>query len=246
MMDIAGGVSVPVVFSDGERETNIGNVVVHPSLEFKTFQSIMSCKIGISPQQFSAFLAGPETQRKIPITAKFNFAAVSPAEDCFFLVVLKRSKRERRRRTRREAREDEYYGSRMSVVQRTIKKVPENVMLLRRNAGIESVQVQAFSGFVSVMDRVGYDNRVQELRAERDRYLMNMGLSGLNLGRGGKGDVAERGVTQNVVVECEECLRLRAMDSGREIGFHWCVYDAVTFGFRSPAGPIARPVKGSE
>lgn len=241
-MDIAGGVSVPVVFSDGERETDIGNVVVHPSLEFKTFQLIMSRKIGISPQQFSAFLAGPETRRKIPITAKFNFAAVSPEEDCFFLVVLKRSKRERRRRTRREAREDEYYGSRMSVVQRTIKKVPENVMLLRRNAGIESGQ--AISGFVSVMDRVGYENRVQELRAERDRYLMNMGLSGLYLGRGGNGDVAERGVTQNVVVECEECLR--AKDSGREVGFHRCVYDAVTFGFRSPAGPIARPVKGSE
>jgi hypothetical protein len=240
MMEIADGASVPVVFSDGERETDIGNVVVHPSLEFETFQSIMSRKIGISPQQFSAYLAGPDTRRKIPITGKFNFAAVSREKDCFFLVVLKRSKRERRRRTRRE---DERYGSRMSVVQRTIKKVPENVMLLRRNAGIESVQ--AFSGFVTVMDRVGYENRVRELRAERDRYLMNMGLSGLCLGKGENVDVAERGVTsQNDVVECEECVR--AKDSGREVGFHWCVYDAVTFGFRSPAGPIARPVKGSD
>lgn len=242
-MEIAGGVSVPVVFSDGERETDIGNVVVHPSLEFKTFQSIMSRKIGISPQQFSAYLAGPDTRMKIPITGKFNFAAVSREKDCFFLVVLKRSKREKRRRTRRETRDDECYGSRMSVVQRTIKKVPENVMILRRNAGIESVQ--AFSGFVSVMDRVGYENRVRELRAERDRYLMNMGLSGLCLGKEGENcDVAERGVTQNDVVVCEECLR--AKDCGREVGFHWCVYDAVTFGFRSPAGPIARPVKGSD
>lgn len=84
--------------------------------------------------------------------------------------------------------------------------------------------------------RVEYENRIRELQMKKERYLMNMGLGrsdglGLGLGRGG-----------GVAVVCEECSRAKAM--GREVGFHWCAYDAVTFGFRSPAGPISRPAKG--
>ena len=113
MVEIAGGASVPVVFFDGERESNIGSVFVYPTLEFKGFQSIMSRKIGISPHQFSVYLAvgdegGGEHQHwKIPVTGKFNFAAIScekEDEERFFLVVLKRSRHERRRRTQIETR----------------------------------------------------------------------------------------------------------------------------------------------
>ncbi|KAG2686708.1 hypothetical protein I3760_09G020100 [Carya illinoinensis] len=246
MVGIADGVSFPVVFFDGEREMSIGHVVVHPSLEFKNFQSILSRKIGISPHQFSVYLAvkyRSETLRKIPITGKVNFAAISREKDCFFLVILKRSRRERKRRTRKEFQGDEYHASSMSVVQRRNKKVPENVMLLRRDAGTEG---QPFPGYVSpIVDRNGYEKRVKELQMERERYLMNMGMSGLSLEKEDNGGVGERGVARNGVVdvECEECMR--AKQKGDEVGFHGCVYDTVTVGFRSPAGPIARPVKGS-
>ncbi|TKY61927.1 hypothetical protein E2542_SST11781 [Spatholobus suberectus] len=72
-----------------------------------------------------------------------------------------------------------------------------------------------------VLGRAEYDKWVRDLQMERERYLMSMGM-----GPGGG-------------VLCEECL------TGSDGGFHWCVYDAVTVGFRSPAGPVARPVKGS-
>lgn len=242
MVEIASGVSFPVVFFDGERESNIGNVLVSPSLQFKSFQSIMSRKIGISPHQFSVYLAvkhRSETLRKIPITGKFNFGTIFRDKDCFFLVVLKRSRRERKRRNQRASQEDKYYASSMNVVQR-LNKIPENVMLLRRNDAIGS---QGFPGFASpIVDRAGYEKRVRELQMERERYLTNMGLRGLCLGKDDNGGVDENVVTRNGVVKCEECMRAKAI--GTEVGFHWCVYDAVTSGFRSPAGPIARPVKG--
>uniref|UniRef100_A0A2N9FCH5 DUF7138 domain-containing protein n=1 Tax=Fagus sylvatica TaxID=28930 RepID=A0A2N9FCH5_FAGSY len=84
-----------------------------PDFGIKGFQSIISRKIGISPHQFSVYLAvgdegGGEHQHwKIPVTGKFNFAAISREkedEERFFLVVLKRSRRERRRRTQIETR----------------------------------------------------------------------------------------------------------------------------------------------
>lgn len=72
-----------------------------------------------------------------------------------------------------------------------------------------------------VLGRAEYEKWVRDLHLERERYLMSMGM-GLAGG-----------------TFCEECL------TGTDGGFHWCVYDAVTVGFRSPAGPVARPVKGS-
>ena len=113
-------------------------------------------------------------------------------------------------------------------------KVLENVMLLRRNARIES-QI----AFSPIVGQVGYKNWVRELLIEREKYLVYMGLTRLCLGNRENGAVFvnDNAAVRNSVVVCEECNR-------REVGFHWCVYDAVTFGFKSPAGPIAQPVKG--
>ncbi|KAG5072813.1 hypothetical protein JHK86_008024 [Glycine max] len=68
-----------------------------------------------------------------------------------------------------------------------------------------------------VLGRAEYEKWVRDLQMERERYWLSMGMRML----------------------CEECL------TGTDGGFHWCVYDAVTVGFRSPAGPVARPGKGS-
>lgn len=172
----------PVVFFDGERETSIGNVAVHPATDYKTLQSILSLKIGISPNQFSVYLVNGVTSRKIPVTAKSNFAAICWERDCCLLVVLKRSRDSRARRQRRKPSEQQ-------------QQPAGNVMLLKRNNDVK------------VNNAIMSNNN--------DHNVLN-------------------GV-------CEECER--AKQTGREAGFHWCVYDPVTFGFRSPAGPIARPVK---
>ncbi|KAF3442740.1 hypothetical protein FNV43_RR16657 [Rhamnella rubrinervis] len=231
-------VSFPVVFCDGECESNIGVVVVYPTLEFKRFQSELSQMIGISPHQFSVYLSSQETRRRIPITGKFNFGAISSEKGCFFLVVLKRSRRERRRRSPLEIPEDVYFTSSMKSQQPIKKSPPDNVMLLRRGTGIS--QDPAFSGFmVPYADRVEYEERVRELELERKRYLMNMGVKGMALANK-TGTVREK--VGNAV--CNLCLR--AKETGREAEFHHCVYDTVTYDFRSRAGPIGRPVKGSE
>ena len=102
-------------------------------------------------------------------------------------------------------------------------------MLLRRNAGIKS-QI----AFSPIVDRVGYKNRVKELLIEREKYLANMGLTHLCLGNRENDVIFVNGnvAVRNSVVVCEDCNR-------REVGFHWCVYDAVTLEFKSLASPIA-------
>ena len=84
------------------------------------------------------------------------------------------------------------------------------------------------------MDWVEYKNQVRELLIEREKYLANMGLTRLCFGNRENGTVFVNGIAavRNGVVVCEECNR-------REVGFHWCVYDAVTFGFKSLAGLIS-------
>lgn len=177
----------PVIFFDGECETNIGHVVVYPSLDYKTLQSFLSHKIGISPSQFSVYLADAKTSRKIPITGKANFSAICRETDCFFLVSLRRSRDPRSRRLRRQQPE---------------KQPVANVMLLKRNSDVGAIN-------------------------NNENNNNNNDWHGLNGG----------------VLVCEECVR--AKETGRDFGFHGCVYDTVTYGFKSPAGPIARPVKES-
>ncbi|KAK9290822.1 hypothetical protein L1049_009000 [Liquidambar formosana] len=253
MMENPTGVSFPVVFFDGEREINIGNVGVHPSLEFKNFQSILSQKIGISPHQISVYLAdrkkskSPENRRRIPITGKVNFSAIVRERDCFFLVVLKRSRRERRRKHEQSLRENYDYPSFSMRAEQS--EVPEKMILLRRNSELTN---QPFSGFISpyydqiaASEYLEYSNRIRELRAQRERYLM---VSSPNSNPYSRPDENYAVNTMNDAasddgIVCEECLVAKM--KGRPVGFHWCVYDAVTVGFRSPVGPIARPAKGS-
>ncbi|GAV57318.1 hypothetical protein CFOL_v3_00856 [Cephalotus follicularis] len=214
-MALSAGVPCPVVFNDGETEMNIGNLVVYPSTNFKGFQSALSHKIGISPTQFTVYLVdgrkfsaggGVRFSRRIPVTAKSNFSAISREGESLFLVVLKRSRRDRRRQNTSDD-----VGSRRW-------DPPANMRLLRRNESC------GYGMSEEVLARSGGRNRRNE------RYVVNMGLDGLSLGPDESG------------VVCEECLIDKKMGSD-VVGFHRCVQDAVTFGFRSPAGPIARPNK---
>ncbi|GMI71096.1 hypothetical protein HRI_000778900 [Hibiscus trionum] len=221
VLDGAGGASpFPVVFFDGECETSIGDVVVHPAMDFKAFQSILARKIGISPHQFSVYIAYNNNPRnRVPITGKVNFSAVSREKECFFLVVLKRSRRSRTRKGK---------NAKSSPTMAAVKKEPPaNAMLLRRGdvGGNNLMEARLFTG----LDE--FERRVRDLQMEKERYLVNLGSANLRIARESKSLV------------CEECENAKAV--GRDAGFHWCVYDTVTFGFRSHVGPIARPGKAS-
>nr|DAD18888.1 TPA_asm: hypothetical protein HUJ06_020351 [Nelumbo nucifera] len=138
-------VSFPVVFFDGERNIDLDNINVHPSMEFKKFQSFMSQKIGISPHQISVSLirwkpskSPPGNRRKIPITEKVDFSAILGEKDCFFYVTLmKRSRRERRGKPRRTL-EEENYLSPHPIDSAQEKAPPPKKILLRRDAGLVS------------------------------------------------------------------------------------------------------------
>ncbi|KAM7261878.1 hypothetical protein ACFE04_020955 [Oxalis oulophora] len=98
-------VTVTVVLYDGHTETDIGSVAIYPDITvLKSFQMILSHKIGISAHQFTVYLSfkdhkrpntRPKFCRRVPITAKTDFSSLlySQATDSFFLVVLKRRRR---------------------------------------------------------------------------------------------------------------------------------------------------------
>lgn len=222
----ARGTSLPVVFFDGVQEISLGEVSVSSRFNFKHFQSTVGEKLGVSSHQFSVYLTNRENRgSRVPVTGKMDFAAVSREENCAFLVVLKRSRRRERRRNTRG----------MDGIGRHRYDPPGNVMLLRREGNMIAVNGGGVSRLDLDLDRSGFERRIKELQVEKERYLMNMGLAfeGLSL-------EPER---TNTAIVCHECLR--AKEIGRDSGFHWCVYDTVTVGFRSPAGPIARPAKGA-
>ncbi|KAJ8900074.1 hypothetical protein K2173_024190 [Erythroxylum novogranatense] len=225
MMEVASGALIPAVLFDGEQEINIGDVVVSPSTSFKSFQSIIGDRIGISPYQLSVYVVSQKRRgSRIPITNSTNFSAIYRDKDCFFLVFLKRSRRDKRRKSHEIT---ETYGSRFDP--------PSNVVLLRRD-GIDNVDINGSGLSDSELSRFGYEKRMRELQLEKERYLMSMAL-----GQGIEGLSSE---PPNTGAFCAECFEAR--QTGRDGGFHWCVNDKVTFGFRSSAGPIARPAKGSK
>ncbi|XLR05357.1 hypothetical protein HN51_060237 [Arachis hypogaea] len=207
------GAPISVVYFDGDTESTLGQFTVNASFNFNKFLSFLSHKIGMSPHHFSVYLATFGTNRKIPITAKVNVAAIVAAESSaaassFFYV--KRSRRPKRNRTRNKGSRN---GSANNIINHNISS-PANVVLLRRN------NVVSYAGAgVSVLSRVEYEKRLMELQMEKERFVLKMAT--------GSG------------AACKHC------SAGMDSGFHWCVYDAVTVGFRSPAGPVARPVRGS-
>lgn len=103
--DVASETTVfPVVLYDGDREVNVGNISIHPDLVYKAFQVKLSEMTGISYNNLTTYLidnkkskSSPD-RRKILITGKVNFAVIVRERNCYFFVVLKRSRRERRRR----------------------------------------------------------------------------------------------------------------------------------------------------
>ncbi|XAR64764.1 hypothetical protein NMG60_11008583 [Bertholletia excelsa] len=244
MMEDGDGTIFPVVFFDGEHEINIGCVSVHPSLEFKKFISCLSQMIGISPNQITVYLvdrskpkSAAEARRKFPVTGKVNFAAIAKATDCFFLAVLKRSRRNRKRKPRHGGAE---FADYLSV--NRFPSSPEKLLLLRRKqADLENPQVTGYISphynQVSPAVFVDYNEGLQRFQVQQE----NRAISTVDLHLDSNLFPPIEQISPRNRAICEECADARR--KGISAPFHWCVFDAVTVGFRSPAGPIARPLK---
>ena len=251
-----GGVAVfPVAFYDGEREINIGNVRIHPSLDYKTFQSILSQKIGISANQITIYLVegkrskfSPEIHRKILITGKANFSVIAREanKECFFLVVLKRSRRDRRRNKPKQSSVE--LGEYLPESAFLRPQWPENILLLRRNQNQNETDLinSKLSDYASPYynqfaqaELANYNERVHNLLLSRENYVKDVSNKQsdlkVQLGLDYFPRIEESYKSYNRRL-CKDCNN---KDSPAE--FHLCVDDQITVGFRSPVGPIAPP-----
>lgn len=226
MAEDDSGKLFPAVFYDGEREMSIGHVEIHPSLDFKTFQSIISQRIGISHNQLSIYLVDKrkprlayEDRRKILITGRVSFALMAKEKNCFILVVLKRSRRERRRKSK----------------QMDSNNV-DNFSLYNNSQLVNDfVLPNYYDPFGSVRDRLG------ELLIERENYMaaINNNNSNSNLVCLRRTEEVCGSLQSAGLKVCEVC---RDANKERETAaFHCCINDDVTVGFRTSVGPISRP-----
>ncbi|EYU18125.1 hypothetical protein ABFS82_10G062100 [Erythranthe guttata] len=265
MVEGGGGPAFPVLFFDGEREMNIGDVKIHPTLEYKPFQLMLSQKIGISPNQISIYLVHlprsnhkspfPEERRRIPITGKVNFGLICRQRDCCFLVVLKRSRKSRNRRERTANAvefadfllENEFSPPRIRSL-----PVPENLILLRRN--------QAAPPLYDQFNRSDLNDRLESLRIQRENYQMAMARVNFdsdpnpNPGTGmgmdsipmvdGWYDVPSTATNKEIkMAYCEECANAKKNGYTASASFHLCVNDPVVKPFTTRLGPINPPNK---
>ncbi|KAL5215160.1 hypothetical protein ABZP36_004312 [Zizania latifolia] len=93
-----------------------------------------------------------------------------------------------------------------------------------------------------------YEAQLQELQRQREWYLMHTSAADpffpLTPEREDPPLWSARPLRQGTPSSCPHC-EAAAAAGFRLPGFHWCVRDAVTVGFRSPVGPIERPAKKS-
>ncbi|RZS08297.1 hypothetical protein BHM03_00039247 [Ensete ventricosum] len=241
--------SFPVVFFDGDREIDIGSILVTPSLGFGKFQAVISQRIGVAPHQISMSLvrhrnarASSDVRRKVPIDETSDLGAIARERDCFVLAVLRRPRRERRGRSRRKNRagDDGMEGK---------KEVPEMTILRRNPAGSGGLDPPLGGLVPEAMAGMGlwdHGTQLRDLQLQREKWLLSTAMAAALYE---PFVVAEDGyawesrtraeVAPPRPAACEACEAARA--EGRVPSFHWCVRDAVTFRFRSPVGPIQRP-----
>ncbi|CAL9103525.1 unnamed protein product, partial [Musa acuminata var. zebrina] len=219
----------PVVFFDGDSEIDVGSVLVHPSVGFKKFQASVSQRIGVAPHQISISLVrrkkarvSPEVRRKVTIDEASDFAAIARERDCFVLAVLRRPRRERRGRSKRKSHE----------VDEEKKAVPE-MTILRRNPMGSGVLDPMRGGLVpEAIAGLGlwdYEAQLRSIQRQRERLLISTASAAAAEVSYFPFAVGHR---PSSPASCRECEAAKA--NGRSPGFHWCVHDAVTIGFRSP------------
>ncbi|KAI3688036.1 hypothetical protein L1987_81742 [Smallanthus sonchifolius] len=213
----------PVVLYNGERQINVGNIEIDPTIDFHKFRTMLKQMIGISYNNLTTYLVEsrrPEhiqsEGRKILITSKVDFLVLVREKNAYFLVVMKRSRRERRRKNYNRSSVDltpaDLFDYHFNHHHQITTQVPE--------CGKAEIWLQELQ-----MQRA---NKIQLM-------LHDMNASFPSITEAYPG--VERFVSRPL---CEDCIE--ADRWGLKPEFHLCVYDEVVEGFlRSPAGPIARP-----
>ncbi|KAD7478190.1 hypothetical protein R6Q59_007637 [Mikania micrantha] len=226
-------VAFPVVLYDGEREYDVGKINVHPMLDFKQFQKMLKETVGISYNNLTTYLVDrnvpmiPSERRKILITGKVNFSVIVLERNCYFLVVLKRSRRDRRRKTNKPI---------------AFAPVVSPSYLLQISQNRFGLIDERLSSAYSLY----YGDQFQDFRIMKENYMK----SGLNWNHVLYSPVDASFATIGEAYSAVESGRSRALckdctiaeKQGIKPAFHFCVYDdVVAGGFRSVVGPICRP-----
>ncbi|EEC78288.1 hypothetical protein OsI_17997 [Oryza sativa Indica Group] len=174
-------------------------------------------------------------------------AVAREGSGCYVLAALRRSRRERRggrsRREKKAAAAAAAAGAAPAAPtqERTIlKRLPATDL-----ASLASTPSPAAAAMFGVWD---YEAQLQELQRQREWYLMHTAAADPYFPLAPEREEppfwsAQPLLRQGTPSSCPECEAAAAMM--REPGFHWCVRDAVTVGFRSLVGPIERPAKKS-
>ncbi|MFS8008846.1 hypothetical protein Hanom_Chr14g01277711 [Helianthus anomalus] len=225
-------VEFPVVFYDGDRQTDVGNITINPTLDFKQFQKMLKETIGISYNNLTTYLidnnSSPD-RRKILITGKVNFAVIALEQNCYFLVVLKRSRRDRRRKPN---------NNNNNIINKQAPFVPIVPTVKTDYSYLNLTDFDLIDSY-GYGYGYGYGDRLLDLEAMKQSYInsvMNGSYSPVNASFATVEEAYDSGRSR-----CKECMR--AEKQGSKAAFHFCVYDdVVSGGFRSPVGPISRPV----
>ncbi|CAK8571320.1 unnamed protein product [Lathyrus sativus] len=193
MMFHGGRKLFPVVYCDGVREFDLGILMVDPTMNIKSILSILSHKIGISPHQFSVFLADNNTNRKIPFTAKLNLATVSCNGGAEYIYV-KWSRR-----------------CKKSAVQK--KNLSEKLMHLRRKDVVDGNSRRAYAMAPSLFERGEMERRMWNLCKERDAALLKSTDTieylrrGAQIGNGGGNAVCKECLMAEMAANFHLCVR---------------------------------------
>lgn len=230
MVKIEEATEFPVVLYNGDRKINVGNVKIHPTLDFKQFRTMLNHMIGISYNNLTTYLVEnprpmiQQERRKFVITSKVDFSVLVQEKNSHFLVVLKRSRSDRRRKPNRhnglELPLTDLFDFRFQQQREIVPQIPATNKA---------------------------DIWLHELQMERARYLNYMIHnpnysfdSPMNDNFPSIREVYPAAEKSTSRPSCEECKK--AEKAGLKPEFHLCVYDDVLEGFfRSPVGPISRP-----
>lgn len=232
-----------VVFVDGDQSVDLGTVTVQPSLGVRKLQAVVADRVGVAPQQISAFLSRPRRARRVPLDEGTDLAAAVAREGsgCYVLAVLRRSRRERRggrsRREKKASAAAAASGAAPSPERTILKRLPPT--------DLASLAASPSPVMFGAWD---YEAQLRELQRQREWYLMHTAAADpyapLTPEREDPPLWSPRPRSrQGTPSSCPECEAAAA--GMREPAFHWCVRDPVTVAFRSPVGPIERPAKKS-
>ncbi|XLU46879.1 hypothetical protein S245_041693 [Arachis hypogaea] len=232
---LAGGIRhYPVVYSDGEREVNVGTVSVDPAeISFKRLLRHLSNKVGIPSEDLIVYLSSADSGRKVLLFEKLDLSLVLPSDrsgEHYFHVV--------KRLTKGSAKKNA-----ASVVKKKRRVDPVRAAM----EALQELRVRAISAKAPLYmeEELEEELRKRDLFIEKRGLLTNMAINdnvkipkkesnGCAVERS---DGAREG--RGILKICRVCQRARMTGIG-DGGFHPCVYDKIIQGFRqSRWGPIS-------